>query len=206
MTDLTMRSFRSLLPVNSDARFSTTSSSGWAVLIFSLFLAFQLTACTDEGEPAEPGMQDTAEASAGTTNAATNTMGTMGEGVSLDVAEQGPYGSYITDADGRALYMFTADTQGQSSACSGGCAEAWPPLLTDGGSVDAASAIDTTMIGTLEREDGTMQVTYNGWPLYHFQKDAGTGAIKGQDVHGFGGEWYLVSPKGQQIEATADEG
>ncbi len=202
MIDLTMRSLRSLLPVNSAARFSNSSSSGWAIMVFSLFLAFQLTACGD-GEPAEPGATDTAQAPAGTTQAMADT---MRGGVSLDVAEQDPYGSYLTDGEGRALYMFTADTKGQSSACSGACAKAWPPLLTEGDAVSAASAVDSTMIDSLEREDGTMQVTYNGWPLYHFQKDKGSESIQGQDIHSFDGGWYLISPKGQQIEATAGGG
>ena len=46
-----------------------------------------------------------------------------------------------------------------------------------------------------------MQVTYNGWPLYYFVKDKQAGEATGQDVKGFGGEWYLVKPQGTKLES-----
>ncbi|HVS66156.1 MAG TPA: hypothetical protein VMT85_21940, partial [Thermoanaerobaculia bacterium] len=62
------------------------------------------------------------------------------------------------------------------------------------------------LLGTLQRRDGSTQVTYGGWPLYTYAQDAGPDSIEGQDVHGSGGEWYLVSPQGERIEATEAEG
>ena len=56
------------------------------------------------------------------------------------------------------------------------------------------------MLGTVERRDGSLQVTYNGWPLYYFVKDGKPGDTIGQDMEGFGGEWYLVSPDGDHVE------
>ncbi len=56
------------------------------------------------------------------------------------------------------------------------------------------------LIGTFERDDGKMQVTYGGWPLYHFVRDKAPGDTNGQDVEGFGAEWYLVSPSGEEVE------
>ena len=167
--------------------------------MLAVLLVLPFAACVDEGEPAEPALEDTTEIPAA------SVMDTAAVSVSLDVAERAPYGQYLTNGDGQALYLFTADTRGESSACYEACAQAWPPLLTGDDSVDAAAAVDTSLIGTLERRDGAMQITYNGWPLYTFQQDAGSGTVEGQDVHGFGGEWYLVSPAGQQIEAEADE-
>ncbi len=54
--------------------------------------------------------------------------------------------------------------------------------------------------GASKRKDGRRQVTYNGWPLYTFVKDTAPGNTAGQDVEGFGGEWYLVTPEGEHVE------
>lgn len=122
----------------------------------------------------------------------------------LTAAQSAEYGAYVADAEGRALYMFTADQQGTgdqaaTSNCYDACAQAWPPLLTEGDPV-AGPQVDETLLGTLERQDGTTQVTYGGWPLYYYVQDQGPGQTTGQDVQGFGGEWYLVSPQGERIE------
>lgn len=115
------------------------------------------------------------------------------------------FGLYLTDAKGRALYMFTGDTRGKSSACYVNCSEAWPPLLTTDKPVAVASAVNKNMLGTIKRHDGSLQVTYNGWPLYYFKKDQGQGEITGQDVNGFGGDWYLMSPNGSFIAPHSNE-
>jgi predicted lipoprotein with Yx(FWY)xxD motif len=52
------------------------------------------------------------------------------------------------------------------------------------------------MFGTTTRTDGTVQVTYNGWPLYYYEKDKAPGDVTGQDV---GGVWYVVSAAGEQV-------
>jgi predicted lipoprotein with Yx(FWY)xxD motif len=56
------------------------------------------------------------------------------------------------------------------------------------------------MLSTITRDDGTMQVTYNGWPLYLFHADAAAGDTNGQGLDEFGGLWYLVSPAGEAIQ------
>lgn len=115
----------------------------------------------------------------------------------VQVSETAPYGKFLTDSKGVSLYLFEADSDATSS-CYDACAEAWPPLLTDGAPT-AGEDIDTAKLSTTKRKDGTAQVTYNGWPLYYFAKDQAPGEIKGQDVEGFGAEWYLVSPDGQKV-------
>ena len=119
-----------------------------------------------------------------------------------DTSEQ--HGSYVTDGNGRAVYMFEADQQGQGaqkavSNCYDACAEAWPPVLTRSKPVQAGGPVNSDLISTIERRDGTMQVTHNGWPLYYYVKDTGPGKTTGHDVHGFGGGWYLVRPSGDVI-------
>ena len=61
----------------------------------------------------------------------------------------------------------------------------------------AGEGVDATLLGTITRDDGSTQVTYNGWPLYYFHEDAAPGDTNGQGV---GGVWFLVSPEGEAIE------
>lgn len=121
----------------------------------------------------------------------------------VTVEDSDEYGEYLADADGQALYLFTADKQGAAeSTCYDDCAAAWPPLLTEG-EPEAGEQADPALLDTFERQDGARQVTYNGWPLYYYVRDQGAGEATGQDVHGFGGEWYLVSPQGDKVEEAS---
>ena len=122
----------------------------------------------------------------------------------LGVQQTGQYAPYLTDGDGRAVYMFEADTRGQGgtaavSNCYEACAEAWPPLLGQDPEL-RSEELQKDLLGTIERKDGQMQVTYNGWPLYYFVRDEGAGSATGQDIEGFGAEWYLLRPSGEKVE------
>jgi hypothetical protein len=44
------------------------------------------------------------------------------------------------------------------------------------------------------------QVTYNGKPLYYYEKDSSPGDTKGEGAKQYGAEWYLVSPGGGKQE------
>lgn len=130
-----------------------------------------------------------------------------GEGATrITVAEQEPYGQYLANGNGRAVYLFTADSQGaRESACHDACAEDWPPVTTEADPSTEAAAIDASLLGTIERPDGSRQVTYDGWPLYYFAQDSGPGDVTGQDVQGYGGEWYLVTPQGEMVHPEGSE-
>jgi len=115
----------------------------------------------------------------------------------VNVAEVGTFGQALVDAEGRSLYLFTNDTQNSgASSCTGECLVNWPPLFTGGAPV-AGEGVDAAMLSTIALPDGTMQVTYNGWPLYYYIDDAAAGDASGQGV---GGVWFLVSPTGEMIE------
>jgi predicted lipoprotein with Yx(FWY)xxD motif len=116
----------------------------------------------------------------------------------VQVSQKQPFGQYLTDEDGHALYLFTADKK-TASTCYDACAQAWPPVVTSG-TPEAGAGITKGMLGTTRRHDGKMQVTYHGHPLYYFVKDNGPDSTAGQDRHGFGGEWYLVSPSGGKVK------
>jgi predicted lipoprotein with Yx(FWY)xxD motif len=113
-----------------------------------------------------------------------------------------PFGEYVTDSAGRALYMFEEDKRGQSN-CYEDCAEVWPPLVTKEETIGIQD-VDKDLVGLIERKDGLMQVTYNGMPLYYYTKDEGQpGSTTGHDVHDKFGEWYLVAPSGKKVAASA---
>jgi predicted lipoprotein with Yx(FWY)xxD motif len=113
----------------------------------------------------------------------------------------GPMGADLTDGQGRSLYLFVADTNG-TSTCSGPCASDWPPVLTSG-TPQAGSGVTESKLGTVDRSDGSKQVTYNNHPLYLFSHDTAAGDVKGQGVNEFGALWWLVSPAGNAINTTS---
>jgi predicted lipoprotein with Yx(FWY)xxD motif len=108
-------------------------------------------------------------------------------------------GTILMDADGNTLYLFEPDAEGEST-CYEDCADNWPALATDGDPV-ASSGVDAALLGTTERTDGTVQVTYAGWPLYYFAGDEAPGDTNGQEV---GDVWYVVSPAGEAIESEGE--
>lgn len=121
----------------------------------------------------------------------------------LLVAESADYGQYVTDSDGRALYIFLNDTAG-ASACADNCLLNWPPVLVASPQAlpELQGAMDAALLGTLDRADGTVQLTFNGWPLYYFVADTEAGATLGQAQ---GDVWYLLSPQGTGVGLNADE-
>lgn len=116
-------------------------------------------------------------------------------GVILDVAES-ELGSILVDAEGRTLYVFLNDSGGEST-CYGECAANWPALETDG-EPQAGEGVEASLLGTTEREDGTLQVTYNEMPLYQFAGDEAPGDTNGQ---GIGDVWYVISVEGEPIQS-----
>ena len=102
----------------------------------------------------------------------------------LNLAGNAQFPSYITAANGMALYTFNSDTSGVSN-CSGICAATWPPYSVPSAmNLSAAAGISGT-VGTITRSDGTLQVTYNGAPLYFFVQDTSPGDVTGNGKNGF---------------------
>lgn len=119
----------------------------------------------------------------------------MAEAVTLQATEHPALGQFLTDGEGNTLYLFLNDSP-DTSVCYDACAENWPPLISEG-EVAAGEGVNPDLIGTTERDDGSLQVTYNGWPLYYFAGDENPGDTTGQDV---GDVWYVVSPDGEPVE------
>lgn len=107
-------------------------------------------------------------------------------------------GTILVDQEGLTLYILTADEQGPST-CYDDCAGAWPPFTTEG-DPQAGAEVDPSLLGTTARDDGTTQVSYNGWPLYHFFQDEAPGEVNGQGIQSFGGTWWVIGPDGMPIQ------
>ena len=75
---------------------------------------------------------------------------------------------------------------GGESACQGQCAVYWPPVLTSQ-EPQAGPGVEQNALGITVRSDGSHQVTYDGQPLYVFNKDAYIAGIAGtQGINGTG--------------------
>ncbi len=164
-----------------------------------IVLALVASACAAPAQPAPAAPaqeQPTAEAAPQTVpnQGATSTPGAGGTAMVM-LARNDKMGQILTDDKGMTLYLYTKDSP-NTSVCYDNCATAWPPLLTSGMPA-GGDGTDASLLGTATRKDGSTQVTYNGWPLYHYFKDQKAGDVTGEDV---GGVWYVVSAKGDKIE------
>jgi predicted lipoprotein with Yx(FWY)xxD motif len=100
----------------------------------------------------------------------------------VGTAEKAKVGRVVVDAQGRTMYRFTAEAQGRP-VCTGACLRTWLP----------ATASSTTglpaHVATVRRDDGALQLTYDGHPLYRYAGDRSKADANGEGV---GGEWYVI--------------
>lgn len=91
----------------------------------------------------------------------------------------------LTDAKGMTLYYVATDTPTKSS-CTGGCAQGWPPLLSE-----SAPASEEPLPGKLAivKTANGSQVAYNGHPLYRYSGDTGPRQTNGD---GALGKWWVA--------------
>jgi predicted lipoprotein with Yx(FWY)xxD motif len=114
-------------------------------------------------------------------------------------AGSGAAGAYLAGKDGLTLYTFTPDSK-DTSTCTGACATNWPPFtVAAGDALNGGPGVAGTL-STFTRPDGTLQVAYDGLPLYYFAKDAKAGDTNGQGV---GGKWFIASPQGAAASPAA---
>ena len=149
--------------------------------------------------PASSAPASSAPASSAPASSAASASGSESGGTVITTATTSA-GTVLTNGSGRAVYLWTKDSGG-TSACTGACAGAWPPVTTTG-TVTAAGGAVASDLGTITRSDGTKQVTYDGHPLYYFVGDSGPGTASGQGSDGFGAKWWLVSPSGSDVTAS----
>ncbi len=151
-----------------------------------------LAACGDDSSSSSG---TTSTTSKQTTTTATSP-GSAGTAATVSLGET-DLGKVLVDADGRTLYAFTPDSA-TKSACTGSCAQAWPPAAATG--TPTAGTGVTAKLTVLTRDDGTTQVVADGHPLYQYAGDAAAGDATGQ---GSGGKWYVVSAGGSPMKSAA---
>jgi len=175
---------------------------GVVLLVASALL---LAACGDDGssesqspatnsaEEAQPAEEDSAADSQEGPKGGGGDDG--GQGTTI-VAGDSEFGEMLYDAEDQAIYIFENDSEGES-VCNDECAEAWPPVLTEGDPV-AAEGVDESLLGTIERSEGTTQVTYADQPLYYYAHEA-PGEVRCHNVNLNGGFWWVVGPDGERL-------
>lgn len=164
----------------------------WMVLLPTAFYFFA-SACGGEGTAATPSPSeiDRSPTVAHPTTGPSPSFETSvppTDTVTIQTAEHTDLGTIIVDGRGATLYLFTEDDRNQSN-CADRCAETWPPLLNSG-EPSAGEGVTSGAVGLITRAGGSKQVTYNGWPLYHFAGDEKAGDAKGQSS---GDIWFVVS-------------
>lgn len=131
---------------------------------------------------------------AGSGSGSDPSMASGGAAGTLSVREVPDVGSVVTDGAGATLYRFDKDTaQPPRSNCEGSCATTWPAVPAD--DAKAAAGIEAGLLGSVERADGTRQLTLAGWPVYRYAKDTRAGEAKGEGV---GGTWHALAADGKK--------
>ena len=125
-----------------------------------------------------------------TTNPGTG--GGGGGGVPASTPQQAMVGgatAFVAASGGKTLYLFGADTANHSNCNAGnGCSAVWVPNTAPAGTKAPAGFSLTT------RSDGTLQWTFNGWPLYTYVGDSAAGQNNGNGLNQFGGLWQTARP------------
>jgi predicted lipoprotein with Yx(FWY)xxD motif len=106
--------------------------------------------------------------------------------VKLEESESG--GPLLANLKGRTLYSLSVEKHGKF-ICTAGCLSMWHPLVVPQG----ARPTGPVKLGTVERPDGRIQVTYRGRPLYSFAEDTKTGETNGEGIKDVG-TWHAAKP------------
>jgi len=141
-----------------------------------------VAACGSSGSTSSP-----SAAGGGSTSSAAPASAPASSATTLKT-ESTSIGTVLATSQGMTIYWFAAD-HGNSSACSGACAAAWPPVT---GTPQAGTGVTGTL-GTITRSDGTKQATWNGHPLYTYAGDTASGQVNGNKLSQFGALWYAVT-------------
>jgi predicted lipoprotein with Yx(FWY)xxD motif len=111
-------------------------------------------------------------------------------GATVEAKPVGTIGTVLVAKNGMTVYQFSKDVKDSgTSACTGGCITTWPAVTVAAGETPAAGAGITGALATITRDDGSLQVTYNGLPLYFFKNDQAPG-----DANGVYENWTAVKP------------
>lgn len=166
-----------------------------AVAALFLGTALLLSGCADSTTPSQ-GPAATSSATGGAYEAPAPTASDTAVAAADLKTAKTSLGTIVVDGKGMTLYYFTKDTPGTTtSACTGGCLDAWP-IAVAGTDTPVAEGV-TGKVGTIDSPDGSRQLTLNGMPLYYFAQDTKPGDVRGQGVNE---AWYVAAPTGEMIK------
>jgi len=107
-------------------------------------------------------------------------------------------GSYLTNSEGQALYIFLHDSNG-ANTCTGNCANLWPSVFRESLTAQQlGKGLALSDFAQITTAGGEKQLTYKGWPLYYYAP-----VVNGQNVRelsgetngeGVGGVWFVAKP------------
>ena len=179
------------------SRLTTTT---WRGVGLGLALAIGLAACSspaDESSSTAPASEPATSTAAATESAAPSAASAEPSAAAGDatvLVADSDLGEILTDAEGMVIYFFANDTEGTSN-CEGDCLANWPPVPVDG-EPTAGDGVDAEL-GTIDGNDGSTQLTVNGFPAYYFAGDQAAGDTNGQGV---GEVWWVFGADGDPIE------
>ncbi len=164
--------------------------------LLMLFAAIGLAGCAPAAAPVQPAQAPTvaAPAAASAAPAATGPTTSGAADAAVKIARVQGFGLFLTDNADRTLYAYANDTK-DNSTCTFACAEDWPPFIAHA-TPQAPSNINASLLTTFKRPDGTLQVEYDGHPLYYFSGDRNPGDVNGQ---GIANVWHVLSPRGNPM-------
>jgi predicted lipoprotein with Yx(FWY)xxD motif len=140
-------------------------------------------------------------AACGTTSAGSDINTSLGPTGTVGAAHT-PLGTVLVDSRGRTLYELDVDST-QHIVCVDACARTWPPYTVPAGAKPASGGGVEATLATVQRPDGTWQVTADGHPLYTFGGDRTAGQTTGQGVRDTGGTWDALAASGSPVTAPA---
>jgi predicted lipoprotein with Yx(FWY)xxD motif len=167
-------------------------------VVFFLVAAVALGGCgsDDDGTTASvpaTTTTETREANEATTERDAATNGAADE--PTITVRQSEFGRMLFDSKKQAIYIFQRDRKGES-VCYDECAEAWPPVFSSG-KPKMGDGVKASLLGTVKRRDGKLQVTYADQPLYYYAHE-GPGEVRCHNVDLNGGLWWVVGPDGKR--------
>jgi predicted lipoprotein with Yx(FWY)xxD motif len=121
----------------------------------------------------------------------------------IDVATIPGLGEVLVDTAHKTYYYFSRDKRGSGKThCYDACAREWyykpsgtKPIIAPG------AELEESLTGTIRRKEGTVQATYDGWPLYTNIKE-----YNEETTHvgrkSYGGRWYPLHPDGTRAGAN----